>query len=51
MGGRTVAYNNKFVNYNATTPYGKNNMVFGTNKYGSDYQEMQEFWNTTFINV
>jgi len=51
MGGRSVNYGNKFINFNATTPYGKNNMVFGSNKYGSDYTEMQEFFETTFTNV
>jgi len=40
MGGKTVNYKNKFINFNATTKYGKNNMVFGSNKYGSDYTEM-----------
>jgi len=51
MGGRTVAYRNKFINFNATTPYGKNNMVFGSNSFGSDYTEMQEYFETTFTNV
>lgn len=51
MGGRTVNYNNKFINFNATTPYGKNNMVFGSNSFGSDYTEMQEFFDCEFINV
>jgi hypothetical protein len=40
MGGKTVNYKNKFINFNATTKYGKNNMVFGSNMFGSDYTEM-----------
>jgi len=51
MGGRTVGYGNHFINYNATTEYGKNNMIFGSNMYGSDYTEPQDFYSSTFTNV
>ena len=51
MGGKTIVYGSKFINFNATTPYGKNNMLFGSNEYAPDYTEMQEFFDSTFTNV
>ena len=40
MGGKTVNYKNKLINFDATKKYGKNKMVFVSNIYGSDYTGM-----------